>query len=147
MLALVGSDRDHVRLVKKDICCHQDRVGKQTGIDIIGMLCGLVLKLGHPVQLAHVGIAVEDPCQLCMRRDMGLIIQACLLRIDPGGNIEGKKASGAFAELRRHLPYRDRMHVHHAVEAFVFFRQCDPVLQRTEIVSEGKVPRRLHARE
>ena len=43
---------------KKDIGCHKDRIGKQTGIDVVFMLCGFILKLGHAAELAHVGIAV-----------------------------------------------------------------------------------------
>ena len=58
MLHLVDTHRHHVRLVQQDICGHEYRVREQARVDIVGMLGSLVLKLGHPVQLAHIGKAV-----------------------------------------------------------------------------------------
>ena len=58
VLHLVDPHRHHVRLVQQDICGHEHRVREQARVDIVGMLGSLVLELGHPVQLAHIGKAV-----------------------------------------------------------------------------------------
>ena len=49
MLHLIDSYRNHIRLVQQNVCSHQNRIGKQTGINIVCVLGCLVLKLGHTI--------------------------------------------------------------------------------------------------
>ena len=81
MLHLIHTNRNHVCLVKKNVCCHQNRIGKKSGIDIICMLGSLILKLGHTIELTHIGKAVQNPCQFRMTRYMGLVINTILLGV------------------------------------------------------------------
>ena len=119
MLHLVDPHRNHIRLIQQDIRRHQHRVGKEPRIDIVRMLGRLILKLGHAVQLSHVGKAVQNPRQLRMAGYVGLIIDAVLLRVKPGRNIQGQKRPCALSKLRRILPHRNGMHIHHAVKTLI----------------------------
>ena len=56
-----------IRLVQQDVRRHQAGVGEQAGIDVVGVLGGFVLKLGHAGELAELGVAVEHPGQLGVR--------------------------------------------------------------------------------
>ena len=120
MLHLIDTHRNHIRLIKQDICRHQYRIGKKTCVDIVRMLGRLVLELGHTAQLTHVGVAVQNPCQLCMGRYMGLIIDAVLLRIDTRRDEQGQKLSRVLPKLRRILTDGDGVHVRYTVKALVF---------------------------
>ena len=120
MLHLIHAHRHHIRLVQQNIRSHQYRIGKKSRIDIVRMLCRLILELGHPVQLSHIGKAVENPCQLRVSRYMGLIINAVLLRVQSRRNIQGQKRTRPSAQLRRVLADRDRVKIHHTVKTFIF---------------------------
>ena len=43
--------------------------------------CAFILKLRHSVQLTHIGVAVQNPSQLCMLWHMRLIINDILFRV------------------------------------------------------------------
>ena len=72
MLPLVLSHRHQVCLVQQNIRRHEDRIGKQARSDVVCMLLGLGLELGHAAQLAELGIAAQDPAQLRMLWHMAL---------------------------------------------------------------------------
>ena len=120
MLHLVDAYWNHIRLIKEDIRGHEHGIGKEAGVDIVGMLGGFVFKLGHAAQLAHIGKAVQDPGQLGMGAAVRLIIYAVLFRVEAGCDIQDEQVPGPAAQLGRILPHRDGMHVHNAVEAFIF---------------------------
>ena len=147
MLLLIYSHRHNVCLIEQDVRRHQHRVSEKPGVDIVRMLGRLVLELGHPVQLAHVGKAVQDPGQLRVSGHMRLVVDTVLLRIQTGRDVEDEERSGSLPQSRRVLAHSDRVHVHHAVEALVLVTQCDPVLQCSQIVSKGQVSCRLHPAE
>ena len=81
MLALILSYRHQIGLVEQNICRHEARVSKQTGIHIICVGRRLILKLGHTAQLAEHGVAVQHPSQLCMLGHMRLDEDDALLRV------------------------------------------------------------------
>ena len=47
VLLLIVAHRHQVGLVQQDISCHQGRIGKQSAVDVLRILGGLVLELGH----------------------------------------------------------------------------------------------------
>ena len=62
VLALIHANRNKIGLVQQNVCRHQNRIGEQTDIDVVRMLGGFVLELGHAGSLAEHGEAVEHPC-------------------------------------------------------------------------------------
>ena len=64
VLLLIRSHRHQIRLVKKNIRRHKAGIGKQSGIDIIRVLSGFILKLGHTGKLAKLGETFQHPGQL-----------------------------------------------------------------------------------
>ena len=139
MLLLVDTDRDLVGLVKQDIRRHQDRVIEQADVDVVRMLCRFILKLGHTAHLAEHRVAVEHPCQLCVRRDMALDEQDRFLGVNAAGDILRKKLERIAPQARRVLPDRDRVHVNDAVNAIVFVLKGAKVLDRTEVVAQRQM--------
>ena len=91
------------------------------------MLGALVLELGHAVQLAHIGKAVQDPSQLRVGAHMALAINQALLRVQAAGQVNGHQLLAAAAQGGGVLPDGNGMHVHHAVDAIVI------ILQKGEI--------------
>ena len=144
MLQLILPDRNHIRLIEKDIRRHQDRIGEETGVHVVRMFGGLVLKLRHAAQLAHIGKAVKNPGKLRMGGNGRLKIETVLFRIDSGRDIECQKGAGSLAELRRVLTYCQGMQIHNSVIALIFVRKADPVLQSAQIIAERQIPCRLH---
>ena len=61
VLLLVDAHGHHVGLVKQDIRGHEDGIGEKAGVDVVGVLLGLILELGHAGQLAKAREAVEQP--------------------------------------------------------------------------------------
>ena len=80
-----------------------------------------------------------------MAGNAALQIEHILLRIDAGSDIDHHQFSRMRTELRRVLAYGQRMQIHHAVIAFIFVGQTDPVLQGSEIVAQGQIAGCLHA--
>ena len=61
MLHLILPDRHQVRLIQQYIRRHQYRIGKQSRVDIVGVLLRLILELCHSGQLPELGIARQYP--------------------------------------------------------------------------------------
>ena len=61
VLLLVDPHGNEVSLIQQDIRSHQNRVGEQTGVDVVRVLCGLILELRHSGKLAELGVAGKDP--------------------------------------------------------------------------------------
>ena len=57
MLALVLAYGHQVRLVEQDVRRHEHRVGEEAGGDVVGVLLGLLLELGHAAELTELGAA------------------------------------------------------------------------------------------
>ena len=146
MLLLVRADGYDGCVEQQDIGSHQHGVGEETRVDVIGMLGGLVLELGHAVELAHIGEAVQDPCQLRMAGNMALAVDDVLFGIQTGGDIDGGQIKAALAQRSGILTNGDGMHIHHTVEALVFvLRETVEVAQRADIVADGQRTGRLNA--
>ena len=147
MLFLVRADRDEAGLVQQDVRGHQDRIGKQAGVDVVGVLGGLVLELGHPVQFAHVGETVQDPGQFRVGADMALAVQKGLFGVDSAGQVQRGKLQAAPAELRRILADGDGVLIHHAVDAVVLILERGEAGKGADIVAQGQGAAGLDAGE
>ena len=147
MLLLVLSHRDIIRLIEQDIRSHQHRIGKQAGVDVVLMLCGFVLELGHPGQLPEHGVAVQDPGKLRMLRNVGLQEKNVLLRVQAAGNVLCQLVDGTLSEIRRRLTHRDGVHIRHEVIALKLIRAVRPVLDGAEVIPEVQVSAGLDARQ
>ena len=147
MLLLIVSHRDKVRLVEEDIRRHESGVSEQTAVDVFRVLGGLILKLGHPAELAEHSIAVEDPAQLRMLVNMGLNEESVLLRIQAAGNILSQLLQGPPPQSRRLLPHCDGVHIGHKIVAVELLGPGAPVTDGPQIVAQMQVSAGLDAGE
>ena len=147
MLALVLSHRHKVRLVEQNVRRHQHRVREESGGDVVGVLLGLLLELGHAAQLAELGIAAQNPAQLRVLGNVALNKQDALLRVQSAGEILGQLLQRPAAQVRGILAYGDRVQVHDAVHAVIFVLHGHPVFDRAHIGAQGQVTAGLDAAE
>ena len=147
MLLLVDAHGDHVGLVEQNVGGHQDGVGEEARVDVVGVLLGLILELGHAGQLAKAREAVEEPCQLGVLLDVGLDVEGILLGVQTAGHVEGQGLVGAAAEVGGDLADGDGVLVHHAVEALVLLGVGGEILQGAKVVADGQVSAGLDAGE
>ena len=145
MLLLIISDRNIVRLIKQNVCCHQRRIGEKTGIDIIGILGALVLELRHAGKFSEHRIAIQNPSELCVRRNMALHKQRVFLRIKTAGNILCELFQRSSAQICGILANGDRVKIRHKIVAVKFFGTCAPVFDRTEVGAERQIAGGLNA--
>ena len=82
-----------------------------------------------------------------MAADVGLVVNAVLLRIQTCGNIESQKISGSSSQLGRILAHCDGVHIHHAEKGLILVAYSNPVLQRSQIISKSQVSCCLHTAE
>ena len=147
MLLLVLADRHMGGEIGEDVGGHQVRIGEQADGGVLAVLAGLLLELGHAVQPAHAGDAVEHPGELGMGGDLALVEDDMRLGVDAGGDEGRRHLAGRGGELLRILPDRDRMHVDDAIDAVVGRLQLDEALDGAEIVAEMQVAGGLDARK
>ena len=100
------------------------------------MLGALILVLGHAAELAHIGEAVQNPCQLGMAADMALAIDEALFGVQAAGDVDGGQLHAAAAQVSGILPHGDGVHVHNAVDAVIVILQGGEILQRADVVAQ-----------
>ena len=147
VLLLILPHRHKVRLVEQDVRRHQAGVGKQAGVDVVGVLGGFVLELGHAGQLAEHGVALQHPGQLRVLVHVGLDKNCVALRVQTAGDVLGHLLQSAAAELRRGLAHGDGMHIGHKVEAVELVRPGAPVLDGPQVVAQVELAAGLDAGE
>ena len=147
VLLLVAAHGDEVGLVQQNIGGHQGGIGEQTAVDVVGILGGFVLELGHAGQFAEHGIAVQHPAQLRVGGDVGLDEQRILLGVQSAGDILGQLLQRAAAQLDGVLPHGDRVHVCHKVVVIKFIGALHPVFDGPQIRSQGQIAAGLDAGE
>ncbi len=148
MLLLVLADRDMGGAIGQDVGRHQDRIGVEADRSVLAVLAGLVLELGHAVEPAEAGDAVEDPGELGMGRHLALVEHDRPLRVDAGREEGGGDLADLRLQLGRILPERDRVQIDDAVEALrLAGLHLHEPLHGAEIIAEMQVPGRLHAGE
>ena len=125
-----------IRLVEQNVRRHQRRIREQARVDVIGVLLRLVLELGHALQFAHVGEAVENPGKLRMAAHVALAVDDVLFGVQAAGDVDGCQLQTAAAQSRGVLTDGDGVHVHHAVDALVFVLQKLEVAQGANVVAQ-----------
>ncbi len=145
MLLLVLAHRHMGRLIGQDVGRHQAGIDHQPGRGVLAVLAGLVLELGHAVQPADPGDAIENPGELGMLGDLALVEDDAGLGIDPRREIAGGHAPRVLAQLRGIVRHGDRVHVDHAEDGLEVFLHADPVADRAEIIAEMGNAGRLNA--
>ena len=64
VLLLIGTDRNNICLIQKNVGSHKAGICEQACVYIICMLSRFVLKLCHPVKLAKLRVAIKQPRKL-----------------------------------------------------------------------------------
>ena len=147
MLLLVCTHGHQISLIQQDVRCHQNGIGKQAGGDVVSVLLGLLLELGHAGELAELGIAAQDPAQLCVLGHMALDEQNALFGIQTAGQILCQLGQGTAAQVSRVLADGDGVHIHYAVDALVLVLQGYPVLDGAHVGAQSQVAAGLDAAE
>ena len=132
MLFLVLAHGDEVGLVEENVRCHEGGVGEQAAVDVVLMLGGLVLELGHAAELTEHGVAVEHPAQFGVLGDVGLDEQGVFLRVQAAGDILGQLLQGAPAQVGGVLAHGDGVHIRHEIVAVKLLRPGGPVLDSAQ---------------
>ena len=145
MLLLVLADR-HVRgPVDQDVGRHQVRIGVEPHRGVLAVLAGLVLELGHAVEPAEAGDAIEHPGELRMLGDLALVEDDVLRRIDAGGEERRRDFADLPVQVLGVLRHGDRVHVDHAIDAVMRLLHRHEALDGPEIIAEVEVAGGLNA--
>ena len=147
MLGLVLAHGDEVGVIDQNVGCHQDGVGEQAAVDVIGVFGALILELGHAGQLTELGVAGQHPGQLGVGRHVALDEEDMLLGIDADGQQQGGQLAGAAAQLSGVLADGQRVEVSDHIQAVVVRLQQGPVAHRADIVAQGGRAGGLDARK
>src|SRR6202022_822833 len=107
---------------------------------------GSILELGHALQAADRGKALEDPGQLRMRGDVRLD-EHRLVGLDPAGQVDGGEVEGVFPERGRVLGQRNGVQVDDAEDVVVLVLVADPIADCAEVVANVEATARLDAAE
>ena len=145
MLLLVFTDGNQVSLIQQNVRSHERGVGEQTAVDVFGVLCALVLELGHTGQLAEHGVALQDPAQFAVLRNVALDEQSVLFGVQTAGDVLCQLVQGAAAQGSGILTNGQGVQVSHEVIAVKPVCQLCPVLHCAQIVAQMQVTGRLNA--
>ena len=127
VLLLILAHRHQIGLVQQNVRRHQSGIGEQTAVDVVRILGGLVLELGHAAQLAEHGVAVQHPAQLRVLVDMALDKQGVLFRVKAAGDVLCQLLQRPSAQVSRILTHGDGMKVSHEIEAVIVVGAFRPV--------------------
>ena len=140
VLALVLSHRDKIGLVQQNVGSHKGGVGKQPGVDVVGIPGRLILELGHPAQFPKLGVAVKDPGPLGVVGVVALDKEDALFRVQTAGHKKGVGLQGVPPQGSGVLPDGNGVKVRHTVETVIVLLERGPVTHRPDVVAQGKDP-------
>jgi hypothetical protein len=139
VLLLVLADRHMGRLVGQDVGGLQDRIGVEPDALALLVLAGLVLELGHAVEPAEPGHAVEDPGELGVFGHGRLGENRRHLGIEAGRQVSGDDLAHLVLQLRRFLPDGDGVHIGDEDEGLHLVLQAGELHQGAEVVAQVQV--------
>ena len=146
MLLLVLAGRHLGGLVQQDVGRLQHRIGVEADAGALLVLARLLLELGHPVQPAEAGDAVEDPGQFGMGPHRRLGEDHRARRIEAGRQIGGGDLTGLGGQQGRILPDGNGMQVGDEQETGrARVLQLGEPLQGPEVVAQMQGARGLDA--
>lgn len=163
MLLLVLADGDVGGLVEEDVGGLQDGVGEEAelegglvgrggfhGVRVVGHAC-LGLPLGHSCEIAHAGMAAQDPHELGVLQDVLLGEDDTAVGIQADGEQRSICLEGVLAQYVGALGHGNGVQVDDRVEDAVagcsLILQLDPLSQGTQIVAQMRDAGGLDARE
>ena len=135
MLHLVFTDRHNVSAIEQNVCGLQHRIIQQTRHYLLLPAC-FVFELRLTLEFTERRDGIEDPSELGMFRHLRLHIEGGDGRIDAGGKKSERHLVGAAAEIGGLIRCGDRVIIHDAEERVELVLERDPILYRTEIVSD-----------
>ena len=127
MLGLVFTNRDRVRLVDQDVGRLQDRIGEDP--EVLPGPIGFLLELGHSLQLPEAGQSAEDPGQLDVLGNLGLVVEKGTLRVDTYRQQHPGRLVPSRPQVSRLIGDGHRVEVDNAVDRLVVLLEGDPVPQ------------------
>ncbi len=145
MLLLVLADRHMGGAINQNVGRHQRWIRIESDRGILPVLAGLLLELGHAVEPAEAGDAIEYPGELGVFGDLALVEHDVFFRIDAAGDKGGGDFADRLGQFRGLLPHGDRVQIDDAIDAVVTVLQFDEALDGAEIVAEMQVAGRLNA--
>ena len=145
MLLLILADRHVGGAIDQNVGRHQVRIGVEPDRDVLAILAGLLLELGHAVEPAQPRDAIEHPGEFGVLGDLALVEDDLLLRIDAAGEERRGHLARVARQLARVLPHRDGVQIDHAIDAVIALLQRDEFGDRAEIIAEVQIAGRLHA--
>ena len=142
VLALVIAHGDEVGVVEQDVGGHEGRVDEEAnpGPKLFATFGRLVLPLGHPVQLAHAGGALEQPGQFGVLVDVALDEQDATRRVKPGRKQQGGHRQSGLGQLFRVAGDGQGMQVDDAVKGVVAVLEINPPAQCPQVVAAWGAP-------
>ena len=146
MLHLVLADRHQVRLIQQDVGRLKHRIVEQAGDDALlprALSLNCVCRSSSPSGVTVLNIQASSVCS-------GTI--DCTNSVHVAGSSPAASSDNAISRVRcaqvgRLVRHGDRVVVDDAEERLVLVLQLDPVLHRSEIVSDVQLARGLDAAE
>ena len=145
MLLLVFAHGHLGGFVYQDVGGHERGVGQQAGIDVVGILAHLVLERGDALQLAQVGVHVEEEIQLDGLGQVALQVDGGLFGVEAASQILHKDLPGVAVEVVGCGVRGERMVIGYEEIAVVLVLHLDKVAQSAEIIAQMQVARRADA--
>ena len=147
VLFLILTNRNVGCVIDQNVSRHQRGIGVEAQRGLLSVLAGLVLELGHAVQPAHAGHAVEHPGQLAVCGNLALIEQHRFCRVQAAGKVGGCKLTRGVAQIGGVLEIRsDRVLVNDAIDRFhTIILHGNKALQSAQVVAKLQVVGRLNA--
>ena len=125
--------------VLKDIGCHQGRVGKQSRVDVIGLLSGFFLEGGDAAEFADIGVHVEIEVEFDGFWHIALDIDGGLFGVDAAGQVFGEYGTGGPLDVFRFGVGGQRVPVGDEEVAVVFFLHFHEATDSAVVVAEMEV--------
>ena len=147
MLLLVLADGHVGGVIEQNVGGHQVRVDVEPGRGVLPVLAGLLLELGHAVQPADAGDAIEDPGKLGVAGHLALVEHDVAGGIDARGDEGRGHLARVVLELVGVLEHGDGVEIDHAVKAIVLGLKRHEARDGAEIIAEMQIAGGLNAGE
>ncbi len=126
--------------MNQNISRHQNRVGKQTGVYIVGLLPGFVFKRSGALQFTQVGIHIQKSVQLRHFGHVALDKNGCFFRVDSAGKIFSQHLFHTRLQVFGSRVGCERMNIGNKKEAVVIVLHFYKTAHSPEIISQVQIP-------
>ena len=139
VLLLVFADGDACGLVDEDVGGHEGGVSEQAGVDVVGVLAHFVLEGGDALELAEVGVHVQEEVELDGLREVALEVDGGLLGVEACGEVLDEDGASVLVDAAGSGVSGQGVVVGHEEVAVVDVLHGDEVAQGAEIIAEVQV--------